>query len=45
MIKLEIELKTDDKKEVPVIMKEIAEKVESGIDMSNAEKYRFRLVD
>lgn len=45
MIKIEVELNTDDKKEVPEIMKEIAEKVSNGIDMSNGEKYRFRLVD
>jgi hypothetical protein len=45
MLKVEIEIKTKNKNEVPAIMKEIAEKIQSGIDMSNAEKYYFKLKD
>lgn len=43
MIKLEVKLKTNEKNEIPIIMKEIAEKIVDGIDMSNAEKYSFKI--
>ena len=42
-MKIVIEIKTDDKDKIPAIMGEIGYKVATGIDMSNAIDYYFKI--
>lgn len=42
-MKVEIEIKTNDKEKIPAIMGEIGYKIATGIDMSNAVDYYFKV--